>query len=186
MMKRLFILIPVICLCIFGCSKNSSTKLVSANINKEEGTNFIAEYIKIRYEGVNTDNIEERYAEQEGFYSVSMRESPLWANLPDNIDASKRFFESRDYQCQILRNQISSDDNSYRADFSVLYLSNDYAYDCYVDYIIVFELCEENGIKIESMNTIKNQTIYIHGAEIHVLPDKVELIYPDIDSDMHE
>ena len=89
-MKRLLVFIVMICLCFIGCSKNDFDKSILPNINKEEGKNFVTEYLDIRYEGVNKDNIDERYIEQESYYSNSMLESPLWANLPDNIEASKR------------------------------------------------------------------------------------------------
>ena len=138
---------------------------------------FVLEYINVRYEGVNSDNIEDRYAEQDGFYSNSFKGMPSWVNSSENKQASKEFFESHSYQSQVLRKQVEYENKTYIADFSVLYVADEHEYDCYADYRMVLKLCNQGGIKIQSIDSVDNQAFYIEGAELHVMPDKVELVF---------
>ncbi len=149
--------------------------------NEDEIISFISEYLDSRYGEVTKDTIEESVQKQNQYYSDRMLNTPAWVNYPDNIDSSIDYFNEYQYYSHILRSIIKKEENYYMADFSVLYISEkDHYYDNYVDYILSFTISmDENGLKIDNVNPIKNETTYIMGGELHVSVEKVILMFPE-------
>ena len=166
--------IGFVCANTIGCSQQNQ-------YTDDEVSQFISEYLTLRYNDITSKTILERIEEQNQYYCDQLLAYPAWVNYPDNIDASIQYFEEYQYHSQILRCIIQKQNTEYLADLSVLYLSEkDPYYDNYVDYILSFQVVlEEHEMKIKSVTPIKNTTTYIMGGELHVSDKEVILVEPD-------
>lgn len=156
-----------------------STKKDTGNNDEINPIDIITEYINIRYEGLNKDNVQDRLTAQEKYYNKSYINSSNFINSKKNIDDTIKYFSEYNFITTILVsqiNEVAGENNKYDVSLSVLYESDDICDTHYAEYELHIEIDKKNS-KINNISGIENnKRILLEGMELHIYEGKVEAI----------
>ncbi len=179
-MNKKHIIILIFC-CLLALSIEGFYILNGKKINKDEARNFISEYIQVRYNNVNWENIGYVYELQDNMYSNYFKETESWVNSKANIDSTMEYFNEYKYCSYLIMSSTEcKEKNWYTSSVCILYIGESPELDNIVRYVFDIEIIKEsNRLCINDIKLIENKKEYIDGGEIHKHDNEVVICHND-------